>query len=141
MLLAILLGLASVTPLRHWGMHMNSAFRGIAAAFVLAAVAGCSGDAWITGGELIRPGEPTGTLTVINDTSRVIDVILVSECGASTYGLNRLPSGVALGSGQSYSFTVSAGCWDVDAGSIGYGEARQRLQVAAGGIMEYTVGD
>ena len=71
----------------------------------------------------------------------MIDVILVSECNASTYGLNRLPSGVALSSGQSYSFTVSAGCWDVDAGSIGYGEARQRMQVPAGGIMEYTVGD
>lgn len=120
---------------------MNSVVRGSAAAFVLTALAGCSGDAWITGGELIRPGEPTGTITVINNTSRYIDVILISECNASTYGLDRLPENVSLATGQSYSFTVSAGCWDVDAGSIGYGEARQRMTVAAGGITEYTVGD
>ncbi len=68
-------------------------------------------------------------------------MILVSECNASTYGLNRLPGGVALGNGDAYSFTVSAGCWDVDAGSVGYGEARQRLSVAANGITEYTVTD
>ena len=123
------------------GEHMNSVFRAAATAACLVALAACSGDAWITGGELIRPGEPTGTLTVINQTSRVVDVILVSECGASTYGLDRLPEGVALGTGDSYSFTVSAGCWDVDAGSVGYGEARQRLNVAAGGITEYTVHD
>jgi hypothetical protein len=123
------------------GDEMNSVFRMTASAAALLFVAGCSGDAWITGGELIRPGEPTGTITVINGASRVIDVILISECGASTYGLDRLPDTVALGSGQSYSFTVSAGCWDVDAGSVGYGEARQRLNVAANGITEYTVTD
>lgn len=120
---------------------MKSVYRGIVAAASLTLVGACSGDAWITGGELIRPGEPTGTLTVINGTSRVIDVVLVSECGASTYGLDRLPDSVALSNGQSYSFAVSAGCWDVDAGSIGYGEARQRLSVAANGITEYTVTD
>ena len=123
------------------GDEMNSVLRMAASAAGLLFVAGCSGDAWITGGELIRPGEPTGTITVVNGTSRVIDVILISECGASTYGLDRLPDTVALGSGQSYSFTVSAGCWDVDAGSVGYGEARQRLSVAANGITEYTVTD
>lgn len=120
---------------------MISVFRVAASAACLLLVAGCSGDAWITGGELIRPGEPTGTITVINGGSRVIDVVLISECGASTYGLDRLPETVGLSSGQSYSFTVSAGCWDVDAGSVGYGEARQRLSVAANGITEYTVTD
>lgn len=123
------------------GDKMNSVFRLAASAAGLVLMAGCSGDAWITGGELIRPGEPTGTITVINGTTRVIDVILISECGASTYGLDRLPETVALGSGQSYAFTVSAGCWDVDAGSVGYGEARQRLSVAANGITQYTVTD
>jgi hypothetical protein len=120
---------------------MNSALRTAASAASLLLLAGCSGDAWITGGELIRPGEPTGTITVVNGGSRVIDVVLISECGASTYGLDRLPESVALYSGQSYSFTVSAGCWDVDAGSVGYGEARQRMNVAANGITEYTVTD
>jgi hypothetical protein len=120
---------------------MNSVLRDLAASIVLAALGGCSGDAWITGGDLVRPGEPTGTLTVVNGTSGNIDVISISDCNASTYGLDRLPDNVSLGSGQSYSFVVSAGCWDVDAGAFGVGEARHRLNVAAGGITEYTVTD
>jgi hypothetical protein len=111
---------------------------GIAAA-ALPLVAACS--SMITGGELIRAGEPTGTIEVINETSNVVDVVLISECAASTYGLNRLPQGTYIQSGGSYSFTVSAGCWDVDAGSIGVGEARQRMTVAAGGLTTYTVTD
>lgn len=120
---------------------MISVVRGLAAAVSLLSLAACSGDAWITGGELIRPGEPTGTLTVINGTSGSIDVISISDCNASTYGLDRLPDNVSLSPGQSYSFVVSAGCWDVDAGAFGVGEARQRMDVAAGGITEYTVTD
>ena len=42
--------------------------------------------------------------------------------------------------GGRYAFTVSPGCWDVDAGSTSAGqEARQRLSVAAGGTTRYTV--
>jgi hypothetical protein len=98
-------------------------------------------ESMITGGPLIRPGEPTGTIIVQNSTSGNIDVVLISECGASTYGLNRLPDNSAIAAGRSYSFTVSAGCWDVDAGAFGKGEARQRMQVAAGGGTRYTVTD
>ncbi|MDB5539252.1 MAG: hypothetical protein JWQ89_979 [Devosia sp.] len=120
---------------------MISVYRGMAAAVCLAALAGCSADSLITGGELVRPGEPTGTLTVINGAGGNIDVVTISECSASTYGFDRLPEDIVIGPGQSHSFTVSAGCWDVDAGAFGVGEARQRLDVAAGGITEYTVTD
>jgi hypothetical protein len=123
------------------GEVMKSVFRGAAVAVVVSALAACNPASMITGGELLRPGEPTGTLTVINGTSGHIDVVTISECAASTYGFDRLPDNVSIGPGQSYSFTVSAGCWDVDAGAIGVGEARQRLSVAANGITEYTVTD
>lgn len=123
------------------GDGMKSVLRNAAVAACLVLVAGCSADTLITGGELTQPGRPTGTITVINGTSRVIDVVLISECGAATYGLDRLPDNLALASGQRHSFVVSAGCWDVDAGSVGYGEARQRLSVAARGTTEYTVTD
>ena len=118
---------------------MQFLFRG---GLVLAGVAllgACS--SMITGGDLIRPGEATGTIEVINQTSNVVDVVLISECDASTYGLDRLPDTVVIPTGSSYQFTVSAGCWDVDAGSFGIGEARQRMSVAAGGITSYTVTD
>lgn len=93
----------------------------------------------ITGGPLIRPGEPTGVIVVQNGSSHNVDAVLISDCSASTYGLNRLPSGMSIPPGGSYTFTVSAGCWDVDAGSFTGGEARQRMQIAPGGGVRYTV--
>ncbi len=103
-----------------------------------AAISGCAD--MITGGPLIRPGEPTGAIEVINGSSQVIHAVLISNCDASTYGLNRLPEGLSIPQGSSYTFEVSAGCWDVDAGSLGYGEARQRMTIDPGVHMRYTVG-
>jgi hypothetical protein len=101
------------------------------------ALAGC--ESMITGGPLLRPGEPTGFIEVVNATGMRVDAVAISDCDASTYGLNRLPDGAGIAPGRSYRFTVSAGCWDVAAGAIGVGDARQRMQVAAGGGVRYTV--
>ncbi len=101
------------------------------------ASAGCA--SLITGGPLIRPGEPTGGIEVVNASNVALTAVLISDCSASTYGLNRLPGGVAIPVGGSYTFTVSAGCWDVDAGAFAVGEARQRLQVGAGRVTRYAV--
>lgn len=120
---------------------MRSIQRGLAAMLVVLPLAACSGDAWITGGDLVEPGTSTGTIEVINDTSDQLHAVLISNCDASTYGLNRLPDGMAIPSGGRYRWTVSAGCWDVDAGTFGVGEARQRMSVAPGGITQYTVTD
>ncbi len=107
-------------------------------AFVCAAfLGGCA--SMITGGPLIREGEPTGIIEVVNGSSRNVDVVLISACSASTYGLNRLPDGAAISPGRSYRFTVSAGCWDVGAGVIGFGDAYQRMNVSPGGGVRYTV--
>ena len=94
----------------------------------------------LTGGPLVRDGEPTGTIVVENASRVTLNVVLISTCSASTYGLNRLPRGTGIPPGARYPFTVSAGCWDVDAGSTATGgEARQRMSVAAGGTTVYTV--
>lgn len=118
---------------------MTRLVRVASVAALAALLAGCAG--MITGGPLIRPGEPVGAIAVINRTSHTIGVVSISACSASTYGLNRLPDGVSIPSGRSYQFQVSAGCWDVDAGAFGVGEARQRLTVSAGGVTRYTVTD
>lgn len=118
---------------------MNTAFRSGLILAALPLLAACS--SLITGGDLIRPGEATGIIQVVNNTSHNVDGVLISECNASTYGLNRMPDGEVLSPGESYDFTVSAGCWDVDAGSFTGGEARQRMTVAAGGMTRYTVTD
>lgn len=109
-----------------------------ALAVALLLLSGCG--SLLTGGPLVREGEPTGTLVVRNAANVSVNAVLISACSASTYGLNRLPRGTAIPPGQSYPFTVSAGCWDVDAGStVTGGEARQRMTVAAGGSTVYTV--
>jgi len=113
--------------------------RAAMAVLAVAAVAGCA--SMVTGGPLIRPGEPTGIIRVSNGSPYMVDVVLISACNVSTYGLNRLPSGTGIAPGRSYDFTVSAGCWDVAAGSVSGGgqEARQRMQVRANGGVNYSV--
>lgn len=100
-------------------------------------MAGC--ESLITGGPLIREGEPTGIIRVVNASAHVVDNVLISDCDASTYGLNRMGDGEKILPGNSRAFTVSAGCWDVDAGSFSGGEARMRMTVNAGSGVEYTV--
>ena len=120
---------------------MQSICRGLAAMLFVMPLAACSGDAWITGGELVEPGTATGTIEVVNATNDQLHAVLISNCNANTYGLNRLPEGMAIPAGGRYQWTVSAGCWDVDAGTFYKSEARQRMTVAAGGITRYTVTD
>ncbi|WP_109260759.1 lipoprotein [Hyphobacterium indicum] len=117
---------------------MNRFLRSIGAALFLLSLSGCA--SYISGGPLIRPGEPTGIIEVVNRSRLPVTAVLISNCNHSTYGLNRLPQGMAIQSGRSYRFTVSAGCWDVLAGRAG-AEARQRMQVRAGGGVRYTVHD
>jgi hypothetical protein len=116
---------------------MPKLWGGLALAVCLASVSACAST--LAGGELVRPGEPTGVIIVVNGTSSYIDVVSISDCNNFTYGLNRLPDGYSIAPGESYQFVVSAGCWDVDAGSIGNGEAKHRMQVEANGGVEYTV--
>ena len=112
------------------------------AAFVVAALglSGCMD--LITGGPLITPGTPTGTIVFENATSGTLDVVVMSTCSAGSYGLNRLPGDAVIPAGKTYSFEVSAGCWDVGAGSIGASQqALQRISVAPGGTTRYTITD
>lgn len=116
---------------------MNVALRAGLAVASLAVLAACSD--LVTGGDLIRDDGPTGTIRIANATGGIIDVVLISECSVGSYGLNRLPEGVYIPPGGSYDFTVTPGCYDVDAGTIGVGEARQRMQIRAYGGVEYVV--
>ncbi|MCC5996169.1 MAG: hypothetical protein JJU18_07355 [Oceanicaulis sp.] len=106
-------------------------------------VAGC--ESMITGGPLIRPGEPTGVIEVVNNSGRTLNAVLISNCSASTYGLNRLPSGVVIPHGRSYAFPVSAGCWDVNAGysttDFSYADVRRRINVAPNMRFRFHVND
>lgn len=115
--------------------------KGIVAAFLALALAGCA--SLVTGGPLVRQGEPTGVLRFINASRAPVTTIMISDCSASTYGLNRLPQGVAVPPGRAYDFTVSAGCWDIAAGYMtgtsSWDEARGRLQVAPGRVTEWGV--
>ena len=112
-------------------------------ALAVTLVAGC--ESLITGGPLIRPGEPTGVIEVVNNSGRVINAVAISNCSASTYGLNRLPSGVVIPHGRSHTFTVSAGCWDVNAGTststYAYADVRGRITVVPNMRFRFHVND
>ncbi|MDP3379709.1 MAG: hypothetical protein Q8S53_15195 [Brevundimonas sp.] len=93
---------------------------GAAAAGMAVVLSGCA--SLITGGDLIREGEPMARFTFENRSEgQPFDTILISTCQASSYGLDRLPQGVVIRPGQSYSWDVSAGCYDVMAGMTGQG--------------------
>lgn len=122
-------------------MTRSQRIRAISLAVVAAfgsVTAGCYGA---MGGELVRQGEPTGTLRIVNGSATTVTSVLISECRASSYGLNRLPEGSVLRPGQAWDVTVSNGCYDLMVGygtATGYAAAVQRLTVPAGGVTSFT---
>lgn len=112
-----------------------------AAALVLGTTALLGACYGMMGGELIRAGEPTGTLRLINGSQSTITSVLISECRASSYGLNRLPQGAVLQPGQYWDVTVSTGCYDVMIGygtTNGYAAATGQVTVATGRTTSFT---
>jgi hypothetical protein len=94
---------------------------------------------YVQGGPLVRdPNGPTGKIVVDNKSGYTLGAVLLSDCDSSTYGLNRLPSGVGIEDGKTYEFTVSPGCWSIAIGS-GTAEVRGKLNVAANLASVYTV--
>lgn len=109
---------------------MRSTMLGISLGAAMA-MGGCA--SLITGGDLVREGEPTVRFVFRNTSTQPIDTVLISTCDASSYGLDRLPSGVTVNPGQSYEWTISAGCYDVMAGMVGVGSTPgKRINVPAG---------
>lgn len=119
---------------------MKTLLRTVTVAAVIALAGGLGGcETFVTGGDLIRPGEPTGAIRINNVTRGPINVVLIANCNTMTYGLNRLPSGMSIPAGRSYDFRVSAGCWAVAAGRTGTGDARTEFQVRPGGVANFYV--
>jgi hypothetical protein len=105
--------------------------RAAGAALLALGLASC--ESMITGGPLLRPGEPVGVLELVNVSRSSVTAIAISDCSASTYGLNRLPSGMTIPPGRSYSFQVSAGCWDIFATHSNAASGRLRTRVGPNG--------
>lgn len=114
----------------------------VAGLALAASVAATGCMSLITGGDLIREGEPMARFTFENrSASQPFDTVLISTCQASSYGLNRLPSNVMIRPGQSYTWNVSAGCYDVMVGLTAVGSTPgQRIQIPAGRhfVLYYT---
>ena len=104
---------------------------------VLLFFTGCSG--FLTGGPLIMdPNLPTGQIVINNQSGRSIVGVSISNCRASTYGLNRMEQGEVIPHGRQRSFTVSIGCWDVYVHGSDNSSQRQRMEVGTNGVR-YTV--
>ncbi|MGJ8530536.1 MAG: hypothetical protein ACSHYC_00020 [Alphaproteobacteria bacterium] len=94
----------------------------------------------LTGAELVRAGEPVGSIKVVNNSNYTLNTVLIYNCDASSYGPDRLPDGAEIAHGQSATFTVSAGCWDVIGSTAGVADAIKRMDVTAGSTTQYTIG-
>ena len=111
---------------------MKMLVKGALALSFLTATSACA--SLITGGDLVREGEPAARFVFENRSDgQAFDTILISTCDASSYGLDRLPDGVTVMPGQSYSWDVSAGCYDVMAGNVGDGSTPgEQINIPAG---------
>lgn len=116
---------------------MNKFLKAGIAVVTAVTLAGCS----VTGGDLIRPGEATATLIIVNGSYGYLDAIVISDCNNFTYGFNRLADGDSIPPGEARSFTLSAGCWDVGGGEFGGGEAYERMTLSAGSVTRFTITD
>ena len=87
---------------------------------------------------LVRADEPVGTVTVRNASPAPITRLSFASCGAAE-GPDRLGDGGAIAPGATRSVAVSAGCWDVRAGTEGAVAAFPGEDVAAGGTSVLTV--
>ena len=103
---------------------MKSIIKGALALSLLAAMSGCA--SLVTGGDLVRPGEPMARFVFENRSNgQPFDTVLISTCDAA--------NGVTVMPGQSYSWDVSAGCYDVMAGNVGDGSTPgERINIPAG---------
>lgn len=115
--------------------HAFLATAALGAAFAL------SGCATFTGAELAPAGQPTTVLIVHNNSGMTINALTISKCNAMSHGLNRLSSGDYIPHGGSRSFRITAGCWDVMAGSTtGVAAANQRYDAVLGTPARITFG-
>jgi hypothetical protein len=139
-----LAGMVKVRPMPlSWGIMVKSVLWSGVAAAVFALLAGCSttGITGSTGTNLANANGATGTIRIVNDSGEFLDVVLISDCDAFTYGTtNQLPPNTGIPDGSYYDFTVPAGCWDVAAGAFGVGDSRQRLTVPPNSLFELTIG-
>ena len=106
---------------------------------LLATLAACKLD----GGQLVKPGIPTGTIIVVNRSADPINAVTISDCDAFSHGLDRLGEGDVIYPGDQRAFRVSAGCYDVVAG-YGWGTGYAitdgwRLDLLPGQVAQYTV--
>jgi hypothetical protein len=101
------------------------------------ALAGCSS---MLGGELVKQGEPVGAITIVNRAGIEMNVVTLSRCNAMSHGLSRLGGGETIRHGQSRTWQVGPGCWDIGVGRTGscsatscnWHEAYDKVEVVAG---------
>ena len=113
----------------------------LAPAIIVTAALALTGCSSFVGGDLVREGQPVRQIVLQNKSGIPINVVTTSRCNAMNHGLNVLNSGGAILDGNSQSWAVNAGCWDVGAGRTGtctaagcsWNEACIKVEVPANG--------
>ncbi len=91
----------------------------LATAILLAACSETAGDSTGSGNglQLVREGEPTGTVTIRNIADYTVGVVTFLDCQDQQNNVS--PQRQVIEPGDSVSFEVSAGCYDLVAGEAG----------------------
>lgn len=94
-----------------------------------------------TGGSLITdPNLPTGELIINNQSGTTITKAQIAACQERYFGPDRLGSSETIPHNRRRSFTVSAGCWDIQLTRIdGSILIDHNLRVNTNGLL-YTAG-
>ena len=87
------------------------------AAAILILLSAC-GSAPVNNGKIANtgPSREEATLEIVNQSDEAIFYLYLSGCSRDTWGEDQLGSDV-IGSGDSYSFRMTPGCWDLRAES------------------------
>lgn len=119
--------------------HSTPFVRRACAAALLTFVAACSKDAPTGTSSGDTSGGGTGTVRVVNSTTRPIFFVYLSPCADTEWGPDRLGADV-ISAGASFQFTnLRAGCWDARA-VLDNNQAAERLgfTVTAGQVFTWT---
>ncbi len=87
----------------------------------------------------IRGGGGSGSFVVLNRTDQALMYLYASSCSQNDWGPDQLGSDT-ISSGESYTFTITPGCWDFKARFADGQETLQRGQrVQSGGSLRWTI--
>ena len=83
-----------------------------------------------------------GRLDIINNANEAIYYFYLSSCSSDSWGSDQLDSSEVISVGSTYTFTITAGCWDLKAEMASGAETETYgVQISANDPKVWTIGN